>query len=226
MANARHIKRLNEISLWNEWRAQAGRDIKVDLVNANLRKAILRFANLSNADLRQANLDWAKLDGANLRNSDLRGANLCNASLKSVDLRDADLRGANLKYAYIEDASLGGARYSDDTIWPINIIPRAVGARRIRADGTEDSEIPLAAGWKENRVFGTRDLVEVLARRRIVTEKPSSDTFEITFSEHLRPEQISAVLSVLADHYRKCGGVGFITDFDFEEVTTAALAYA
>ena len=99
---------------------------QANLINANLRGADLRGANLSeanliNADLRGANLSEANLinadlRGANLINANLRGANLINANLINADLRGADLRGADLSEANLINADLSNAKNMFDSI--------------------------------------------------------------------------------------------------------------
>ena len=72
---------------------------RADLRGANLSEAYLgeadlRMANLSEADLRRADLRMAKLSKA-----DLRRAKLSEADLRRADLVGADLCGANLDYS-------------------------------------------------------------------------------------------------------------------------------
>ncbi len=67
--------------------------------SADLSKAFLFGANLTNADLRNTKLSGAFLYGANLESADLEGA----------DLSGATLRGANLSGANLESADLRGA---------------------------------------------------------------------------------------------------------------------
>jgi hypothetical protein len=64
---------------------------RIDLSEANLRRANLRGADLSEAYLR----------GANLRGAYLRRANLRGAYLSEANLRRADLSEANLRRAYL-----------------------------------------------------------------------------------------------------------------------------
>jgi uncharacterized protein YjbI with pentapeptide repeats len=65
-------------------------------VDADLRGAHMRGADLFLADLRGADLRGADLRGAHLDGADLRGADLRGAALASVTWGDADLRGALL----------------------------------------------------------------------------------------------------------------------------------
>ncbi len=80
------------------------KDIKKDLIGANLYKA-----NLGGADLRGADLREVDLIGANLYRADLRGANLFGANLYGAEFRGADLEGADLTGADLRGADLYGA---------------------------------------------------------------------------------------------------------------------
>ena len=76
----------------------------IDLGNAKLQGAILRFANLSGANLGYANLRGADLTGANLQGADLSGANMREVIMNPTDLSDADLSYANLRDADLTDS--------------------------------------------------------------------------------------------------------------------------
>ena len=87
---------------------------RANLSNANLSQADLSGANLSNAnlsqaDLRRADLSGADLSNANLSDADLRRADLSGADLSNADLRGVDLRGANLRRADLRGVDLRGA---------------------------------------------------------------------------------------------------------------------
>ncbi len=69
------------------------------LRGADLRRANLSYADLSDADLRRANLSYANLRGADLSDADLRRANLSDANLRGADLGGADLSDADLRRA-------------------------------------------------------------------------------------------------------------------------------
>ena len=72
---------------------------------SNLEKAELGRALLVNADLTDANLERAYLARADLRNARLTGANLRGAEFYLADLRGADIAGAqNLTQEQLEDS--------------------------------------------------------------------------------------------------------------------------
>ncbi len=112
MAIKEQLKRLkdsiaeeNDCKAWNEWRS-AHPHTKIDLKNASLYSANLRWVNLSFADLDSVNLQSADLYSANLSSTDLRSANLHSANLYSTDLRSADLCSASLYSANLISANL------------------------------------------------------------------------------------------------------------------------
>ena len=86
--------------------------------------------DLSGRDLQAVNLKRANLQGANLFVADLRQANLGGANLESVDLGGAKLEGADLRQANLTGADLRGAKYNDETRWPLNFDPIRAGAIR------------------------------------------------------------------------------------------------
>ncbi len=96
----------------------------IDFQGANLFNADLRGANLNGSNLREANLNGAKLNGANLQGTSLHkaliiGGCFIEANLSGADLRDtsldvatfsrANLQGADLSEAYLKGADLEGA---------------------------------------------------------------------------------------------------------------------
>ena len=92
---------------------------------ANLSRALLQRADLSNASLRKANLRHATLHGADLFGADLRKANLelaefgkarlWNTKLQGAKLEQADFGTAQLLHTKLQGANLNGAK--------LNIVP-------------------------------------------------------------------------------------------------------
>jgi hypothetical protein len=76
------------------------------LMNADLRSAYLRDADLAGAILGGADLRDADLQGANLQGANLRDANLTGANLRKANLRDANVAGTNFAGAQLDDADL------------------------------------------------------------------------------------------------------------------------
>jgi hypothetical protein len=113
---------------WNVYR-QAHPDSKVDLCQADLRRAILEetdlrdsdltganlaAARLAGSDLTGANITIARLTGADLLLASVRGGDLDAADLVGANLEGADLRGANRKGALLVGANLPRAAYSTE----------------------------------------------------------------------------------------------------------------
>ena len=108
------------------------------LVEANLIKANMDYANLENAWLILAKLNGARLISANLKNAQLASAKLNEAMIFDANLEQADLRDthfekamlfdSNLSQANLHNAHLQGALYNKNTIWPIDFDPKLSGA--------------------------------------------------------------------------------------------------
>ena len=83
----------------------------IDLKDANLQGASLRWANLRGADLTDVNLQaadlsGAMLDGALLLGANLQGANLVEAHLEGANLRDVvGLTHEQLQQAIMDDTT-------------------------------------------------------------------------------------------------------------------------
>ena len=93
------------ITEWNKYRAGQP-ETRIDLQNADLRRARLEGAQLREGDFRGARFDEADLFAVDLRKADLRGAHLERANLWGATLREANLEGASLVSANLENADL------------------------------------------------------------------------------------------------------------------------
>ena len=114
-------KILKEHKHWINQDCECWENMRVNLSNANLCDADLRYANLRGANLCNADLRYANLCNANLRNADLRGANLCDADLRGANLCNADLRYANLCDADLYYANLCNANLRDANLCNANL---------------------------------------------------------------------------------------------------------
>ncbi|GAA6621691.1 pentapeptide repeat-containing protein [Scytonema sp. NUACC26] len=110
-------------------RREAERDLpnqKIDLRNADIKRADLHKANLQQADLRGADLSEADLRGADLSEANLENAKLCEsvlyeANLQSTNLEEANLSGANLNRAWVCGANLRAANLSGTSLRGANL---------------------------------------------------------------------------------------------------------
>jgi uncharacterized protein YjbI with pentapeptide repeats len=132
MANPEHLAKLKEgVEAWNQWRREHPR-VRPDLSGVDLRRRVLRAANLSRAELSNADLGRTNLNGAHLveasfsdasffmtelRGADLRLANFIRSNLRFVDLTDANLGGADLFQANISSSNLTGTDFSGAKLW-------------------------------------------------------------------------------------------------------------
>jgi uncharacterized protein YjbI with pentapeptide repeats len=88
------------------------------LVQSDLSKATLLFANLSRADLRNAHLNGADFREANMTDADLRDASIARATLIETHLERADLRGCLIYGIAAWDLYLEGTIQSNLIISP------------------------------------------------------------------------------------------------------------
>jgi uncharacterized protein YjbI with pentapeptide repeats len=155
---------------------------EMNLVTANLRRAVLDEVNLTgtqltgayltesrlkktiftNANLVEACLARANLSGANLQNADLRNANLAKATLEGTDLRGADLRGAYLGGVTFAETDLRGADLRGAIFWQ-GTLPEGMTIDRIGAliRGQLSRAIrDETTQFSENLVFPTLDPTE------------------------------------------------------------------
>ena len=110
MANEEHLARLKEgVADWNAWR-QDNPDVRPDLREAVLYRAVLREAVLTGANLAGAALRRANLIGANLQQAVLTQAGLPRADLTGANLQHAVLRGANFFETIFADTILTDAK--------------------------------------------------------------------------------------------------------------------
>lgn len=84
-----------------------------ELKGANLRGALLNYANLCDADLEGADLTGALIGVAALAGANLTNANLTDAKMAQCDLRATTVRGANLTNADLRFANLEGVDLTD-----------------------------------------------------------------------------------------------------------------
>jgi len=102
-----------------------------NLAGANLEATSFKRSNIMGINLEGANLKAANMKRACFASANLQKANMEGAFLKGCNFDDADLRGTNLKGASMEDAYFGNAKYDNETIWPDDFDPVAVGATLI-----------------------------------------------------------------------------------------------
>lgn len=104
-------------------------------IRADLRKAILRGADLIKVDLRKAKLNEADLRNAILINAKLIKTILINANLSGADLSEADLSEANLGRTKLEKATLSGANLGEAILIEANLSEaKLVGANLKKAN--------------------------------------------------------------------------------------------
>ena len=89
---------------------------KADLTEVHLEEANLAGARLEKADLTEVHLEEANLAGAHLEEANLAGAHLEGAHLEVANLWGACLLGANLGQALLEKATLGDAQLYGATL--------------------------------------------------------------------------------------------------------------
>ena len=100
---------------------------KVNLRDADLRRAKLSSVNLSHSDLWRARFDnadlgWADLGGANASVASFEEANLRNAELIGSSFNGAHLKQANLNNTNFWNAYLAGADISKATLRKANLV--------------------------------------------------------------------------------------------------------
>lgn len=115
MANQEHLDILKQgIGVWNRWRLERENRLEQpNLSRANLRRAKLEGADLTNVNLSRAELQGANLEGAHLDKANLYWTNLEGANLRRASLKEANLSWTNLSGAYLDGANLQYAEISN-----------------------------------------------------------------------------------------------------------------
>jgi uncharacterized protein YjbI with pentapeptide repeats len=90
-------------------------------MEANMGRAILRSARLTEANLNATDFYSADLTGANIRNGNLAGANLSRAKLVGTDLTNANLIEANLVETDLKNAILIGCKIFGISAWNLEL---------------------------------------------------------------------------------------------------------
>jgi uncharacterized protein YjbI with pentapeptide repeats len=119
------------------------------LVEINLSRANLQYADLSQSNLPKANLSRANLRSVNLSKAILQGTYLHRAKLEGVlayetNLRGAFLRRGDLKDAYIDEAELQGAYFEEANLQGMIMF----GCNLLGAKGLDDRQLFLAASLR------------------------------------------------------------------------------
>lgn len=132
------------------------------LAGANLLQANLIGAQLSGADMSESSCLFAICLGANLSGARLYRAKLMGACFLSSDLSGADLTGANLTAAFLAHAQLSGAKLVGANLAAANLI---------------DAELSLAdltGATLGRNCFGSSDLSQVVGLASVTHEVGSS----------------------------------------------------
>ena len=124
---------------------------EANLGGANLRRANLGRANLIKANLIKANLRRANLGRANLIKANLHEANLSRAFLIEANLHEAYLVGADLRGAYLHVADLRGANLERVT----NLAQEQIAKAQIDSDTLLPDDLRAAMPTKEEEDDGS-----------------------------------------------------------------------
>jgi hypothetical protein len=108
-----------------------------DLSGANLFRANLQGAILSEANLSEANLGEADLQSTIASSANLSGADLHHANLQAAMLTDANVSGANLSTANLQGAFLSGSNFANARLFKADLRTTAL----YRADLREAVEL-------------------------------------------------------------------------------------
>jgi len=109
-------------------------------IKTDFRSASLQYADFSECDLQKSRFTFAECEGVKFHNTDVRKClfNFCdlkradfsNANMKDMILAGSNLHGAKLLGSNIDTVIFDGAKYNDETIWPINFNPIEYGATK------------------------------------------------------------------------------------------------
>ncbi len=138
---------------------------RLDLTQADLRRAVLRqvdmqYADFSGADLREADLTgahlaWAQFENASLHGAGFRQAGLQGAGFLKADLTDADFRHADLSHSILSGADLRSCQLSGDENLSFARLDEAM------LEGLNFSEIDLGGTNLSGAVLNHADLRNV-----------------------------------------------------------------
>jgi len=137
MANPEHLAILKQgFEIWNEWRKNNPKKIRIDLRRAYLYKADLRrvnlnSANLSNAHLSSADLGWARFVGLKLVWADLSLTDLVSTVFSGADLKYINLTGSILRGTILVGADLNNA-FLDTTTFADIDLSEVTGLEHVR----------------------------------------------------------------------------------------------
>lgn len=147
----------------------------VDLPEADLRLALMKYARLElstligarlqSAMLAQAHLEGTNLSYANLESTDLEGAylqlaTLVKANLDASNLTSSNLEGADLTSASLIDANLVGAKLRGACLTGANLTRANLGGARL-----EGVDLSKTSGLtRESLQFASTDALTVLPR--------------------------------------------------------------
>ena len=144
----------------------------------NTLKDTLIEANLRGADLREANLRGADLRGADLREANLREADLRWADLREANLREADLRWADLnKDTKIDTDSLA---FAETRFLPEGDV---IGYKKCRNNVIVKLLIPKEA--KRSHAFGRKcraeyaQVLEIFGAKIATSQHDGNFTYEV-----------------------------------------------
>lgn len=215
MANAEHLKVLKQgVKKWNEWREEntgirpdlrpdlgetylIGADLRgadfwmADLCRANLTEAKISDADLILAMLHGATLTQAELFRSNLSRADLGDAVLTRADLNNATLEDAILTSADLDYANLSDAGLVGANLFGANLYKATLENANLQAADFRSAVLEGANLrgaylggvnfssaeldgaDLSGASLSNTIFGYNDLSNIVGLELVEFKGPS-----------------------------------------------------